>query len=70
MMTEVTVKKWGNSMGIILPKQVVEKEHLKNNQKIVVQIVKVADLTSIFGSLKLGESPQKLKDRGRKIWNY
>lgn len=69
MMTEVIVKKWGNSMGIVLPKSLIEKEKIKANQKIVIQVIKRVDITDLFGSLKLRESPQKLKDRGRKGWN-
>ena len=65
---EVKVKKWGNSMGVILPKWVVEKEKLKENQKIRLSIIKETDLSDIFGVLKgkLKISAQKFKDEMRK----
>lgn len=68
MATELIVKKWGNSMGVILPKELVEKEKLKENDKIVVEVVKKADLRDIFGSLKLKMSGQEFKDLARKGW--
>jgi len=71
MTTEVTVRKWGNSLGVILPKELVEKRHLKENDKIVlIDVVKEVDLTNIFGSLKgkLKLSGQELKDMAREGW--
>ena len=68
MSIEVTVKKWGNSMGIVLPREVVEKEKIKPNQKILVDLVKKADLTKIFGSLKSKLSGQEFKDLVREGW--
>lgn len=68
MAIEVFVKKWGNSMGVILPKEVVEREHLKENQKIFVEIVKESDLTDMFGILPRKMSGQKFKDMVRKGW--
>ena len=71
MTIEATVKKWGNSFGIVLPKEIVEKEGLKENKKIVISIIKKADLSDIFGSLKgkIRMSGQKMKDLSRKEWN-
>jgi len=68
---EVTVKKWGNSFGVVLPKEVVKREGLKENKKIVINIIKQADLSDIFGSLKgkIRMSGQKMKDLSRKEWD-
>ena len=52
MVIEVTLKKWGNSMGVIFPKEIIEKEHFKERDKIKLEIVKEADLRKLFGSLK------------------
>ena len=71
MTTEVTVRKWGNSLGVILPKEVVEKRSLKENDKIVlIDVVKKVDLTPLFGSLKgkIRLSGQQLKDMAREGW--
>jgi len=68
MNIQTTVKKWGNSVGIILPKEIVEMEKIKVNEKILINIIRKADLTNIFGSLKTSISGQEFKDMVRKGW--
>ena len=68
MTTETTVKKWGNSLGIILPKELVDYQHLKENDKVSVLVVKEADLTGIYGTLPRKMSGQQFKDMVRKGW--
>lgn len=68
MASEVEVKRLGNSVGVILPKELVEKKHLKVNEKILVEIVKEADFKKIFGTLKARVSGQKFKDLVREGW--
>ncbi|MEK6912669.1 MAG: AbrB/MazE/SpoVT family DNA-binding domain-containing protein [Nanoarchaeota archaeon] len=36
---EVEAKKWGSSLGIILPKDIVKKERIVEGQKIIVNIL-------------------------------
>ena len=71
MGAEVVVKKWGNSLGVILPKDMVEKQHLKEEDRIIVNVVKEADLTKMYGSLKgkIKMSGQQFKDMAREGWN-
>jgi len=48
--TTVKVKKWRNSMGIIIPKDEVNKMNLKEGQKIVITIEKTENpLKELFG---------------------
>lgn len=69
MAIETKVKRWGNSMGVILPKRLIEKEHLKENDSILIEIVKEADLSDIFGMIKKRKmSGQEAKDLARKGW--
>ena len=68
MATEVVLKRWGNSMGVVLPKEMVEKEELKENQRVLIEVIKEADLTDIFGTLKRKMSGQEFKDMVRKGW--
>lgn len=49
---KATVKKWGNSLGILLPK----KAGIKENQEIIVHIAaakKVTKVKDIFGAMRL-----------------
>lgn len=69
MECETITRKWGNSLGIILPKEVVEKENIKENEKIRVFIFKKKDtLKKTFGMLKskMKKSTQQIKDELRK----
>jgi len=61
-------KKWGNSLGLVLPKQIVVEAHITENQDIEILILKKGNvLTKSFGMLegKDVESSQKMKERIR-----
>ncbi len=68
MAIEVEIKKWGNSIGVILPKSIINQEGLKEKDKIVVNIVRKADLSKTFGKEKRTISGQEFKDLVRKGW--
>lgn len=70
MAIEVKIKKWGNSMGIILPKSLIERKKLKENDEILIEIVREANFSGIFGSLKSKRklTGQEFKDLARKGW--
>ncbi len=70
MAIQVTIKKWGNSMGAIFPKGFLEEKNLKENDKVVIEVVKEADLSHLFGSLKgVRMTGQQFKDMVRKGWD-
>ncbi|MEK6942333.1 MAG: hypothetical protein AABW85_05745 [archaeon] len=52
---EVELKKWGNSMGILVPKDKLKKEPLKVKQKVraIIIPVKTLKVKDIFGKLDL-----------------
>ncbi len=68
MATEVNVRKWGNSMGIVLPKELIEEKGIKEDDEIIIEVAKKADLSKLFGSLKRKMSGQEFKDMVRKGW--
>ncbi len=63
-------KKWGSSIGIIIPNEVVKKEHIKPNEQISVILRKVVLAKDLWGlaPFKKKESAQKIKDWMRKGW--
>lgn len=64
-----TPRRWGNSIGITLPSQIVEEGNIKEEKEIEVLIVeKKVDLRKIFGSLRLEKPTQKIKDEMRAGW--
>lgn len=68
MEVEAIAKKWGSSIGFVIPKEVVEKEKIKPNSKVKFEIIKVADISDTFGKLKRKLSGQEFKDRARAGW--
>ena len=61
----VKTKKWGNSIGIRLPKEVVKQNKIKPEEEITIQVgkQKVTKAKDIFGILKPKESVEKsMKD--------
>ena len=69
MPIDVTVHKWGNSLGIRIPKDVVKEEDLKPNKEIRILILK-DDKTfrKTFGKFKecFTKPTQEIKDELRK----
>jgi antitoxin component of MazEF toxin-antitoxin module len=69
MAFEAVVRKWGNSVGIVFPKDVVKSRGIKVDQKVVVEVTKKTDLKKVFGSLPRKMSGQEFKDMVREGWN-
>ena len=68
MEVEAVAKKWGSSIGFVIPKEVIEKEKIKPNSKVKFEIIKVSDISDTFGRLKRKISGQEFKDRARAGW--
>ena len=68
MELETIARKWGDSIGFIIPKEIAEKEKIKPNSKVKFEIIKVSDISDTFGKLKRKVSGQKFKDRARAGW--
>ncbi|MBI2654598.1 AbrB/MazE/SpoVT family DNA-binding domain-containing protein [Candidatus Woesearchaeota archaeon] len=68
MEVEAIVRKWGDSVGVIIPKELAEKEKIKPNSKVKFEIIKVTDISDTFGKLKRKVSGQEFKDRARAGW--
>ncbi|MEK6888415.1 MAG: hypothetical protein AABX14_05725 [Candidatus Aenigmatarchaeota archaeon] len=68
-MSELKVRKIGNSLGVIFPIEMVREKNLKVNERVFVNVAKKGDLSKLFGTLKFKESSQKIKDEMRKGWD-
>ena len=63
------VKKWGNSFGIILPKEILNKEQLEEGEEITLTI-SPKKITTVSDLMKLGLTiniPKKLKKSTKQI---
>lgn len=68
-MAEIVVKKWGNSLGIIIPNEIVKQKQLEEGDVVFIpDIMKKADLTPVYGSIKRKMSGQAFKDMVREGW--
>ena len=61
---ETKPKQWGNSLGITIPKDIVEKEKITQDKKIRVLIIGsgMDEIRKTFGTLKFNKSTQKIMD--------
>jgi hypothetical protein len=66
---ECEVKKWGNSLGVILPKDVVKELGLKPNDTINIDVNRKIKAKEIFGTLPGWKiDAQRMKDESRDDW--
>ncbi len=64
---EVKTKKWGNSIGIVIPVQVAEQLNIKPEEEIVIEIEKKNNiLKEMFGKAKFKKSAKKMIEDFRK----
>lgn len=67
---ETKVKRWGNSLGVIIPSKAVEERNLKENENVRIIIVKDSRRafrnTFGIGKGKITKSGQEFKDDARR----
>ena len=67
---EAKVKRWGNSFGVVIPREVIDKENIKEDQNISIIILedskKIFKETFGIGKGKLKKSGQEFKDEARR----
>ncbi len=60
-MIAAKTRKWGNSLGIIIPKEEVDNLKLRENQTVIVEITKKENpLKELFGFGKLKKPTEEL----------
>ena len=71
MEMEVITRKWGNSIAVVIPRELVKKENIKENQEMKINLQKkrpkAGGLFGRFPELKKW-STQELKDEMRRGW--
>lgn len=66
---ECIARKWGNSIGIILPTELIKEENIHVKDKLVVEVKKIHKVKDFFGLLPNWKTDtQKIKDDLRKGW--
>ncbi len=69
--TEAMLKRWGSSVGLILPKGSLKKEDLKVGQRVIVRVMKkISPLRQTFGTLKFRKSTEELlRESDQEMWH-
>ncbi len=68
MASQTFLKKWGNSLAVIIPREEIRKKNLSENDRVRVEIFKEADFSDVFGTLKTNITGQEFKDEIKKGW--
>jgi len=65
---ETITRKWGNSLGVTIPNEIIRQQHIHENQRIIIEITFVKDIKSLRGLVKFKKNTQSLKDEMKKGW--
>ncbi|MCH8073993.1 MAG: AbrB/MazE/SpoVT family DNA-binding domain-containing protein [Proteobacteria bacterium] len=71
MEIKATTRKWGNSIAVVIPREIVEKQHIKADEEISIIVdTGKPKAKEFFGLLKgrFSEPTQKIKDEMRRGW--
>ena len=69
---KVIARKWGSSIGVVIPKNLIEVGRIKENDEIVIEIKRKPQVKELFGAFpkwKSNHSAQELKDGMRNEWD-
>ncbi|AFU57859.1 hypothetical protein Ngar_c09170 [Candidatus Nitrososphaera gargensis Ga9.2] len=69
----VKAKRWGSSLGFIIPNEVVKEQKIREGDELEIELQKVSNIEKLFG-LAHGKRPaglttQKIKDELRAGWH-
>lgn len=60
---ETKVRKWGRSFGVVIPKEKIKEEGIKENETIKLLIAKRSNvLKETFGTFKFKKTTQEMLD--------
>ncbi len=66
MAVETITKKWGNSMGVVIPSETVDKLGLRPNESVVIEITKKENpLKELFGAIKMKKPTENMLKEAR-----
>ena len=57
-------KKWGNSLGVTIPSEIIKSENLKMNKEAIFLVMKDNrnNIKKMFGTLKIKKPTQQIMD--------
>jgi antitoxin component of MazEF toxin-antitoxin module len=66
--TKARLKKWGNSLGVVIPKEAAERNGLHVGEEVEIRLIKLSDITNLKGKYPVDDL-QAAKDGMRKGWH-
>ena len=67
MNAKTKVKCWGNSLGVILPKALVDQEELTEGEEVEITVRKISDVRSLRGKYPF-KNLQHEKEEMKRGW--
>ncbi len=68
----VKTKRWGSSIGVIIPNEIVKEQMIRPGDELEIEITKETDIEKMFGALKVrwpaGITTQQIKDELKAGW--
>lgn len=61
------LKKWGNSLGVVIPKETAERNGLHEGEEVEIRLTKLSDIADLKGKYPVGDL-QAAKEEMRKGW--
>lgn len=66
MVIEVKTKRWGNSIGIIIPSETIERLNIRPEERIIIDIQKGTNvLKEMFGTMKTKKTVKQMISESR-----
>lgn len=66
MEIEVKTKKWGNSIGLIIPSEAIERLNIRPEEEVVIEIGKKKNvLRELFGTMKSKKTARQMLNETR-----
>jgi len=70
MKVRATVRRFGNSLGVVIPTDEAEKHGIRAGDEVELEVEKRVNLKELFGSMKFSKSAQEMKDEDRRAWGH
>jgi antitoxin component of MazEF toxin-antitoxin module len=65
--TKARLRKWGNSLGVVIPKEAAERDGFRAGEEVEIRLTKLSDITKLKGKYPI-EDLQAAKEEMRKGW--
>jgi antitoxin component of MazEF toxin-antitoxin module len=66
MAIETITKRWGSSIGVVIPNEAVDKLSLKPNESVVIEITRKENvLKELFGAIRMKKSTDQIIKEAR-----